>query len=215
MTEFSSEGINFKIIDESLKKCSVGSGEKEKQTALVDSTTKFVKIPSTVKNDETNDEYTVTLISEYTFWKSSIETVIIPFTVEEIRHAAFAFSNSLKNVLFEPGSRLAILGSRFIYETNVSRIVLPPNIKEMHIKTFEYANNLSEVFFCGNIKINVTFLLTNTNFKVYVPTNFKYSSFGGIPIVKTNKCSRIRYVTYCPQRKKNNVLSVMLIVILS
>ena len=166
-------------------------------------------------NEETNNEYTVTLISHYAFWKTSIEIVIIPFTVEEIQHAEFAFSYSLKNVVIEPGSRLATLGPRFIYLTGISRIVLPPNIKEMHIKTFEYANNLTEVFFCGNIKINVTFLLTNTNFKVYVPTNFKYSSFGGIPIVKTNKCSRIRYVTYCPQRKKNNVLSVMLIVILS
>ena len=204
MIDFSSEGINFKIIDESLKKCSVGKSKLETQTALIDNTTKFVKIPSTAKNEETSNEYTVTIISSYAFWKSLIETVIIPFTVEEIQHAAFAFSYSLKNVVFEQGSRLATIGANFIHETNVSRIVLPPNVKNIAKGAFEHANALSIIVYCGDIKIDSNLIVQSSSIKAYVPTNFRYSSFGGIPILKTNQCQQINYVSRCSQRKSTS-----------
>ena len=62
----------------------------ETQTALDDPKTKFVNIPSTVKNEETDTEYTVTLISAYAFWLTSIETIIIPYSVEEIHQITYS-----------------------------------------------------------------------------------------------------------------------------
>ena len=204
MNVFSYEGVNYYITDSSLRTCSVGYTIFENQTALVDNTTKYVKIPSTVKNEETNTSYTVTLIPQYVFWKTLIETVIIPFTVEEIQHAAFAFSYSLKNVVFEQGSRLATIGANFIHETNVSRIVLPPNVKNIAKGAFEHANALSIIVYCGDIKIDSNLIVQSSSVKAYVPTNFRYSSFGGIPILKTNQCQQINYVSRCSQRKSSS-----------
>ena len=155
MTDFSFEGINFKVIDESLKTCSVGCGQSQTQTALIDTAITYIKIPSTAIKNDSGAEYTVTTISTYAFVHIyTIKTIIIPFTVEEIHHAAFAHDRSLVEVIFEPGSKLKVLGPRFIYSTLVSQIVLPQNIETIDQAAFEQTAYLKKIVFCGNIRIS-------------------------------------------------------------
>ena len=214
MTDFSTDGIKYKIINSALRTCSVGSGEPEKLTALEDQSTKFVRIPATVKDSKTSIEYSVTLISDYSFWSSNVETVIIPYTVEKIQHAAFAQSSHLSTFIFEPGSKLKNLGPRFIHFTSVARIVLPPNDKLLiNNAAFEYANSLTKIIFCGNIKLSGTFATSNAGIKAYVPMNFKYSTFGGIQIVKTSLCSPFRFVSHCLKRR-SMISSILFVVLL-
>lgn len=213
MTKFSNNNINYKVLDDTLKTCCVGYGESETQTALIDTTVSFVKIPSSVEDPNTNIIYTVTIISQYTFWHSKIETVIVPFTVKEIKHAAFANSKSLVNVIFEPGIDLKYIDFRFLFYTNVSMIVLPPNLSYENINSgaFDSAINIKKIIYCGNNKFpGLSF--SSSNVKVYVPNNYKYSMFGGKPIVKTSHCSLIHLVTICAKRK--SVFSSILFMIL-
>ena len=212
MTVFSTNNINYKVLDDTLKTCSVGYEKSETQTALVDPTVKFVKIPSTVEDPNTHLNYTVTVISQYAFWYSYIETVIVPFTMKEIKHAAFANSRSLANVVFEPGIELKYLNYRFLFNTNVSMIVLPPNITpdKMNNAAFDVANNVEKIVYCGNSKFP-GLVIPNSNIKVYVPNNYKYSTFGGKPIVRTSQCSLIHYVTI--YAKRNDAFSHLLFMI--
>ena len=202
MTDFSFQGINFKITNSAARICCVGSGAWQAQTALVDASTKIVKIPSFAKN-ENNEEYAVTMITAYAFWKTGVEIVVISNTIEEIDHAAFAYASSLEQVIFETGSRIRNLGPRIFQGSLIKEVVVPPNIKGFNMEAFQGAEQLTDVIFCGNFKFSDTFRTTNASIKAHVPTNFKYSSFGGITIVKDKYCLPIRVATHCLKRQSS------------
>ena len=106
-------------------------------------------LPSTVINGET--EYKITAIGEKAFENSSITTILIPSTVKEIKKDAFFGSSSLKDVVFESGSELTIIGENaFRNCTTLNKISFPSSLSEIQSAAFYNCSSLLEINFYAN-----------------------------------------------------------------
>ena len=98
---------------------------------------------------------TLTAIGTQAFWGSSLVSISIPASVEEIRGSAFFGCSSLKTETFEKGSKLKT-GAGFSHCTSLTTIEIPASVEtigqyafndctSLHTVTFEKGSQLKTV----------------------------------------------------------------------
>ena len=89
---------------------------------------------------------TLTAIGTQAFWGSSLVSISIPASVEEIRGSAFFGCSSLKTVTF--GSKLKTIGSDvFLNCTSLTMIEIPASVETIEDQAFEGCSLLATVTF--------------------------------------------------------------------
>ena len=72
---------------------------------------------------------TLKKIGQYTFYGAGITSLIIPRSVEILDYAAFSAMEKLNSLVFEPGSKLSIIGEIVMNGFNkIRKVVLPPHV---------------------------------------------------------------------------------------
>ncbi len=134
------------------------SGSAVSSLTLAAGNTKYFKDGNCIIERETNTlvagaddavipDY-VTLIAEYAFSWRNMESVIIPAGVKKIDEAAFYECALLKNVSFETGSGLEVIGEKAFYNcTSLKGIMLPEKLREIQDSAFCSCDVLSSVTF--------------------------------------------------------------------
>ena len=98
---------------------------------------------------------TLTAIGTQAFWGSSLVSISIPASVEEIRGSAFFGCSSLKTVTFEKGSKLKTVAG-FSHCTSLTTIEIPASVEmigqyafndctSLHTVTFEKGSKLKTI----------------------------------------------------------------------
>ena len=89
---------------------------------------------------------TLTAIGTQAFWGSSLVSISIPASVEEIRGSAFFGCSSLKTVTFEKGSKLKTVAG-FSHCTSLTTIEIPASVETIEDQAFEGCSLLATVTF--------------------------------------------------------------------
>ena len=117
---------------------------------------------------------TITVISDYAFYKAEITSVNIPSSVTEIGKYAFCFS-TLNNVVFASDSKLTKIGTHAFSNTNIINFTLPDSVKEIGDYAF-YIHKLSQFIINENAKLekigSYAFAYTNL-YKITIPKSVK------------------------------------------
>lgn len=93
-TAFSPEGIEltFSVISESAKTCRVGNSEDNGMSAIDESATGTLTVPSEVEG------YRVISIGESAFFRNNLSEIILPETIIKINDTAFRYSFELSSI---------------------------------------------------------------------------------------------------------------------
>ena len=89
---------------------------------------------------------TLTAIGTQAFWGSSLVSISIPASVEEIRGSAFFGCSSLKTVTFEKGSKLKTVAG-FSHCTSLTTIEIPASVETIGQYAFKDCTSLHTVTF--------------------------------------------------------------------
>ena len=89
---------------------------------------------------------TLTAIGTQAFWGSSLVSISIPASVEEIRGSAFFGCSSLKTVTFEKGSKLNTVAG-FSHCTSLTTIEIPASVETIGQYAFNDCTSLHTVTF--------------------------------------------------------------------
>ena len=82
---------------------------------------------------------------------ASIEEIVIPNNVKEIKYKAFRFCTGLTRVTL--GDGLGKIGGKAFQKcTSIEEIVIPPAVKEIHSTAFKGCSNLTRVKFSDEIE---------------------------------------------------------------
>lgn len=76
-----------------------------------------------------------------------MEKLFIPSSVRKLGHEAFAFCKSLREVVFEPDSRLECIGYRSFAHCGLTEIVIPRSVETIETSAFCYCASLTSVRF--------------------------------------------------------------------
>ena len=101
------------------------------------------------RNERVTEIYIGPNVKEMNFYFSSwraLDTVFISNKVESIGGGGF-YGSSLKNVVFEEGSRLTYIGGSVFRRTNIREICLPDEVKEIGANAFDSCSQLEKVVF--------------------------------------------------------------------
>ena len=117
--------------------------------------TKYVGTSTSIVFPETIDGLPVTIIGGYLLYDSdvrySIESVVIPDTVETIVDGAFSNCKSLVSVDFGAGVR-SIGESAFENCTALQKIILPPKLETIGADAFYNCSSATEIFVPKTVK---------------------------------------------------------------
>jgi len=96
-----------------------------------------------------------TSIERDTFdYTTSLETIRIPASVRTIENKAFRDSYDLREVTFEEGSQLEVIGGMaFSNASSLTTIRIPASVKQIDMKAFSYTTMLREITFEPNSQI--------------------------------------------------------------
>lgn len=81
------------------------------------------------------------------FAGSTIMKVTVPASVVRLENGAFAECRWLKEIAFQPGSRLELIGEGCFYNSGLEAIALPPGVRELMAEAFKYCESLTSVTF--------------------------------------------------------------------
>ena len=81
------------------------------------------------------------------FRKSDIEKVFISNTVRELGDSAFCFCHKLREVVFEPDSRLESIGKNCFYNCELEEVAIPKSVRSIGRCTFQCCRNLRSLTF--------------------------------------------------------------------
>lgn len=81
------------------------------------------------------------------FFGSDIEKVFIPNTVRVLGENAFAYCEKLREVVFEPGSRLNTIKCSCFYGCGLEEVVVPKSVREIEGFAFYYCEHLHSLTF--------------------------------------------------------------------
>ena len=145
-----------------------------------------ISFPDTLKDIDTNILY-----------NTSVKTLFIPKSVRRITGAAFSGVFNLETVIFEPGSRVSIIGgSVFAWCEKLQIIILPPSIRSIDSYMFHGTSSTKSVYYCGSNELTDTKLFESpcSTFDVTVYVTNKYPTgklIGGKNKIVTNleKCA--------------------------
>ena len=174
----------------------------------------FITLPETLR-----------FIGWDTFYGTSIETLVIPKSVETANFSAFSHMYSLRSIIFEPGSKIKTMGQYSLNgNAKLTKVVFPPSLSSMGYLFFLYITTL-EIVYCGRTQINNNiFHSSNTNFSIYVTNSYQSTNFGGKTASKLpsgdNSC--IPYFEFyrqksinCPKGRSSTHVLVFVMIVLS
>lgn len=95
-------------------------------------------------NIEMEDSFYVYRISREAFLETEIESVVIPYNIEEIEFSAFERCRKLESVTFEEGVRI-IQNQAFMNCTNLTKVVLSGTIDVIGDHVWSGCNKLKEI----------------------------------------------------------------------
>ena len=128
---------------------------------------------------------TLQYIGRDTLFQTSVESLIIPASVEELDGAAFSHMTYCKSLIFQPGSKIKELKlAVFASITNVKEIIIPPSVVKMD-RPFYNCAGAKNVYFCGTTDMsNVDVSMTNmTGSTIFVTSNYPQgATFGGYQV---------------------------------
>lgn len=81
------------------------------------------------------------------FDTDDIEKVISPSSVRVLRERAFILCEFLRDVVFEPGSRLETIGTDCFSECGLVKVVIPRSVREIGSGAFGGCHSLSSLAF--------------------------------------------------------------------
>ena len=174
----------------------VGTDKETNGNAYIDKTLVDIKIPNFIDCD--GFHYKVTIIGKFAFrYVSTIQSIFIPNTIQQIKFDAIAHNINLTKVTFEKNSALAIIGRGFLYETQVTDIKLPPSVSYLYLYSFGLTN-MKSLYYCGNYFFteSTIFVCSATNElmppeHIYVSKNYPFTSFGPVEnLEKTSFCDK-------------------------
>ena len=163
----------------------------------------LVAVPAKLTKAKINSK--TTTIGKYSFSSSKIKTVTIPKKVETIEYGAFYNCRNLKNVKFEKGSKLKLIGEPSDYSTSIDigyedykkddfynyeafqncnklkEVILPDSVVHM-ICAFSHCKNLKYIHFGKNFKGTNYWDENTVMFEVYGMNSLKKVS-----VSKSNK----------------------------
>ena len=87
------------------------------------------------------------VICKQCYKEKAIERVFIPKSVREIQDSAFEDCKSLREVIFEEGSRLKKIGVCCFCESGLEEIVIPSSVTGLERSAFSSCKSLKKVTF--------------------------------------------------------------------
>lgn len=102
---------------------------------------------------EGDDKYPVKAIASQGFSGTSLKKITIPASVEKIGTAAFAYNNSLEEVVFDGNSSLDEIGwGIFAYCTSLESIKIPEAVETIDGMAFAFCSSLKNVYLPAGLK---------------------------------------------------------------
>lgn len=178
----------------------VGTNAKDNNNA--ESTSSSIIFPSHFKR------IPVKAIGIYAFRNSStLKSIFIQYTIEEIRDDALSYTRSLESIHFADNSRLKELGHGAFFLSSIKSIALPNKVKIFKYNCFGYTK-IESILFCGIPKtINESiFGKKSGNFLAFpehfhVNNMFPFDKFGDFSeITNTNSCDINKKTCYMSKR---------------
>lgn len=154
-TDFTYEGINYTVLDETAKTCKTKDGTStsiDDQTVITpgNSVSGNLTIPQTVYNDEV--AYTVVLIGKLSFATSGLTSVVLPQSVTEIGIKAFNACEDLIAINL-PNSLKIINEMAFKGCKNLISIDIPDTVTDLGPYAFAECSSLSAVKLSNSLSV--------------------------------------------------------------
>lgn len=130
------DGIHFLVIDENAKKCKVVKDTENTGYYTASNYSGLIVIPSTINVE--GDEFRVTKIDDFAFYKSKITFITLPNTIESIGDHAFDGCNSLEKINL-PEKISLIPKYCFAGCENLKSIEIPDEVKSISEGSFQYS----------------------------------------------------------------------------
>ena len=150
------------------------------------------RIPSNTFYNDVN--YTVYQTISNSFCQSHIETVFVPPTIEIIGSYTFVNCITLKEVIFEEGSKLKEIRTYAFSGSALEKIIIPPSVNSLDQFAFAEYKNLTEIFYCG-VRIFKKLSITPANgyatnkINVYVVSGlYRSKYFGSERVIFSSEC---------------------------
>lgn len=169
--------------------------EEEKTVKLIgyQGTDSRVEIPQTITSN--GKTYDVTVIANRTFYRSNIESIVIPNTVTELERLAFQYCENLKEItlpeslttighaalshcgfvnLVIPNSVTTIAEYAFDYCGELEKVIIGSGVTSISMLAFDGCTNLQHIYAMGTTPatiVNNTF--TNYSATLHVPSGTK------------------------------------------
>ena len=237
--------FNFKVIDKYT--CYVGSdSEKESNAPIVGKTYSGpAHIPSIAIDKSKGNKYKIVATLKYSFkncinlkiislpdtlkrieWDSflgtSIESFVIPKSVEILETWSLSHMTKLKNLYFEPGSKLTTIGNSVLHVCSSleGTIILPPKVKKIGTELFAALTQKLILYYCGKYKIDNDITSSGNDVTVYVTSSYPDDNFGNFSInrIQTNDNTCDPYLYYykhpiktCSKQQRNNYCFMLLL----
>lgn len=154
-TDFTFEGINYTVLDETAKTCKTKEGTSasiNNQTVITpgNSISGKLTIPQTVYNDDV--AYTVVLIGKLSFATSGLTSVVLPQSVTEIGSEAFNDCEDLIAINL-PNSLKIINDKAFNGCKNLISIDIPDTVTDLGPYAFAGCSSLSAVKLSNSLSV--------------------------------------------------------------
>ena len=167
------------------------------------------------------NKISVKVIGKYAFRNTTtLKSIFIPNTIEELRHDCFSYSIALEYVHFSENSRLRKLETGVFFGTNIKEINMPSSIKEYGHNCFG-KTKIESLFICGKPSSIEAYIFGNNvngNFKsfpvnLFVSDDFPFTKFGDYDkLNRTNACQQ--NVKTCKVIKSTRSLNINYLIIL-
>lgn len=157
---------------------------------------------------------TLKKINEDMFYETGVTSLVVPRSVEILDFAAFSQMTKLKSLVFEPGSKISIIGRALMNKCyEIRKIVLPSHVASIGNDFFWNVptTTVIDVYYCGVNKITESIFTNGGNVITHVTKDYPADTyFGGIQpnIISDDSCkSFLEYenVKSCNCIKRNTV----------
>jgi hypothetical protein len=106
-----------------------------------------LKVPQRIKSIVFESTSHLTHIESSAFYKSSLQSIMIPSSVKILGSSCFSCCQSLSSMTFESNSHLTRIESEAFSDSSLQSIMIPNNIEILGSKCFSKCKSLSSITF--------------------------------------------------------------------
>ena len=116
----------------------------------------------------------------------NLEFAFISRTIRELNGDTFVYCYKLRTVVFEEHSELEAMSYYIFYSSGIQSITFPSSVKTLDFRSFYNCTSLQSIIITGMLYSddNTIFEMVTQRIKIYVPSNYKWESFGGKAVMK-------------------------------